>query len=170
MSSGVMVLDAMGRLVDANPAARRIVAQLTGGSERNSLTQVWLDNQNFDAMSKEATDKPLELTSGDGQQSRYEVEVLPILDRRSQPAGNLALLQDVTERTQKDQERRRMEISALAQSKLATLGEVATGIAHEINQPHLHQHDDRGDPGRRGAEQSRLGRDVAPPDGISQAG
>ena len=130
-----MVLDAMGRLVDANPAARRIVAQLTGGSERNSLTQVWLDNQNFDAMSKEATHKPLELTSGDGQQSRYKVEVLPILDRRSQPAGNLALLQDVTERTQKDQERRRMEISALAQSKLATLGEVATGSAHEINQP-----------------------------------
>ncbi len=135
MSNGVMVLDAMGRLVDSNPAAQRIVAQITGGSVRNSVTQVWLDNQNFDAMSRAATNARLELSTGDAQQNHYEVEVLPIIDRRSQHAGSLVLFQDVTDRKQKDQERRRLEVSALAQSKMATLGEVATGIAHEINQP-----------------------------------
>ena len=39
-----------------------------------------------------------------------------------------------------DQEPRRLEVSALAQSKLATLGEVATGIAREINQPLTYIH------------------------------
>ena len=33
------------------------------------------------------------------------------------------------------EEKRKMEIQMLATSKLATLGEVATGVAHEINQP-----------------------------------
>jgi C4-dicarboxylate-specific signal transduction histidine kinase len=42
---------------------------------------------------------------------------------------------DVTERNRTERERRALEMKALSQSKLATLGEVATGVAHEINQP-----------------------------------
>lgn len=150
MLNGVMVLDSMGRLVDFNPAAEKIAVSITGGSIRNPVTQVWLDNQNFDALAKGAKSTTSDSTTGqpaaldlarrtlttvDANPDHYEVEVLPIMDRRNQRAGSLLLFQDVTERKQQDHERRLLEVSALAQSKLATLGEVATGIAHEINQP-----------------------------------
>jgi C4-dicarboxylate-specific signal transduction histidine kinase len=42
---------------------------------------------------------------------------------------------DITRRTQEEEKRKEFEIKALAQDKLASLGEIATGVAHEINQP-----------------------------------
>lgn len=41
----------------------------------------------------------------------------------------------VTERKRAEEEKRRMQMKMLASSKLATLGEISTGVAHEINQP-----------------------------------
>ncbi len=49
--------------------------------------------------------------------------------------GIICVAQDITELKRTQEEQRAMELWALAQSKLATLGEVATGLAHEINQP-----------------------------------
>ena len=49
--------------------------------------------------------------------------------------ANQELKRGIAERERAEQERRAVEIQALSQSKLATLGEVATGLAHEINQP-----------------------------------
>ena len=54
---------------------------------------------------------------------------------RELAAANDELTREITERERAQDERRSLEIKALAQSKLATLGEVATGLAHEINQP-----------------------------------
>jgi len=45
------------------------------------------------------------------------------------------LLEEMEERKRAEEERRQLEVKALAQSKLATIGQVATGLAHEINQP-----------------------------------
>ena len=45
------------------------------------------------------------------------------------------LTQEMAERRRIDEERRAAEITMLAQSKLAAIGQVATGVAHEINQP-----------------------------------
>ncbi|MBW2466888.1 MAG: PAS domain S-box protein [Deltaproteobacteria bacterium] len=50
------------------------------------------------------------------------------------PATEL-IIRNVTEKMELEKERKEMEIKALSLSKLATIGEIATGIAHEINQP-----------------------------------
>jgi C4-dicarboxylate-specific signal transduction histidine kinase len=42
---------------------------------------------------------------------------------------------EIRERTEIEGARRLIEVKAMEQSKLASLGQVATGIAHEINQP-----------------------------------
>ena len=48
---------------------------------------------------------------------------------------NEKLKQEIKERVQLELERQKVETKALAHAKLASLGEIATGIAHEINQP-----------------------------------
>jgi C4-dicarboxylate-specific signal transduction histidine kinase len=45
------------------------------------------------------------------------------------------LARDISDRVLAERQRRELEVKSLAQSKLACLGEIATGIAHEINQP-----------------------------------
>ena len=45
------------------------------------------------------------------------------------------LNEEIQERSAIESSRRAMEVRALEQSKLASLGQVATGVAHEINQP-----------------------------------
>jgi C4-dicarboxylate-specific signal transduction histidine kinase len=49
--------------------------------------------------------------------------------------ANEKLRGEIAERMKTEAERRTLEVKALAHSKLATLGEVATGVAHEVNQP-----------------------------------
>ncbi len=45
------------------------------------------------------------------------------------------IVRDVTELDMAERERKELEVKALSQSKLASLGKIATGVAHEINQP-----------------------------------
>jgi len=49
--------------------------------------------------------------------------------------GRIGVARDISKRVQEQEKRKEMEIKALTQDKLASLGEIATGIAHEINQP-----------------------------------
>jgi len=45
------------------------------------------------------------------------------------------IVRDVTELELAERTRKELEVKALSQSKLASLGKIATGVAHEINQP-----------------------------------
>ena len=45
------------------------------------------------------------------------------------------IIRDITEKVKAEQEKEEMKIKALSQSKLASIGEIATGVAHEVNQP-----------------------------------
>ncbi len=42
---------------------------------------------------------------------------------------------DITDRIDAEKNRKDIEVMALSQAKLASLGQISTGIAHEINQP-----------------------------------
>jgi PAS domain S-box-containing protein len=51
------------------------------------------------------------------------------------PAGILGVMRDITERRMAEDERRALEQKAQLASRLASIGELASGIAHEINNP-----------------------------------
>jgi len=59
----------------------------------------------------------------------------PVRDAYGNIEEIIWVAQNISELKRTQEEQRAMEIWALAQSELATLGEVATGLAHEINQP-----------------------------------
>lgn len=74
-------------------------------------------------------------TSTDRRIVPFEINSTTYFDVQGRPAGSIGVARDITLRLSKESERQEMEIRAMAQSKLASLGEIATGIAHEINQP-----------------------------------
>ncbi|PKB78134.1 MAG: hypothetical protein BZY88_19870 [SAR202 cluster bacterium Io17-Chloro-G9] len=71
----------------------------------------------------------------DGEEFHVNLTVTEVKAVAGNAIGVIVVAQDVTPRIVAEEERMELEMRALAQSKLATLGEVATGVAHEINQP-----------------------------------
>lgn len=68
---------------------------------------------------------------------RQNKELLILLDEKNKllTAANQQLAADLALQQRLEHERREAEVKMLSQAKLASLGEIATGIAHEINQP-----------------------------------
>ncbi len=65
----------------------------------------------------------------------YQFTIRMICDELDQTVEFQGVGRDLTAEKTISSERREMEIKMLTTSKLATLGEMATGMAHEINQP-----------------------------------
>ena len=68
------------------------------------------------------------------QDREYEIAAAPLVD----PDGNLStafVMRDITERRQEQARREQLETRARLASHLASIGEMASGIAHEINNP-----------------------------------
>jgi len=64
----------------------------------------------------------------DGAREEWEISAYPILGRQGEPSQTIILSRDVTER-------RMLEVSLSQSEKLAALGQLAAGLAHEINNP-----------------------------------
>jgi PAS domain S-box-containing protein len=71
----------------------------------------------------------------DGSIKPFELNLANLTDNRGKPIGRIGVARDITRRREEEERRKDMEVKALTQDKLASLGEIATGVAHEINQP-----------------------------------
>ncbi len=75
------------------------------------------------------------LIARDGTERVIAYSAAPMRSNDCNIIGVVLVFSDITERKQLDDERRDMELKMIETSKLAPLGEIATGVAHEINQP-----------------------------------
>jgi signal transduction histidine kinase len=64
-----------------------------------------------------------------------ECSIDPILDDAGNLAGAVHIISDVTESKQAEESRARMQTQLLQAQKLESIGQLAAGIAHEINTP-----------------------------------
>jgi two-component system NtrC family sensor kinase len=75
-----------------------------------------------------STIRALRLTDAGGEPKEWEIGTYPILDEAGQVVQVILFEEDVTER-------RRLEANLAQSEKLAAVGQLAAGVAHEINNP-----------------------------------
>lgn len=89
----------------------------------NSISKSQTASEQIDIITKDGSTVPVEFNSS------------ALYDSSGNAIGVIGVARDITMRVQEEEKRKELEVKALSQSKLASLGEIATGIAHEINQP-----------------------------------
>jgi len=78
---------------------------------------------------------PVERIRKDGTRIFAEFSAFPLQNEKGEIIGFRGIVRDVTERKQAELERKQMEQRAQFASRLASVGELASGVAHEINNP-----------------------------------
>lgn len=139
---GIVATDAGGRIQIINQAAERLLGlEAVDVVGRMSLEQLW------ERTSRQATEQvplrdliqtsPTEryLVDSAGREHLVDMATSDIVDAEGHINGRLVLFLDVTERKRLEVELQINELQLIQHAKLASLGEMATGIAHELNQP-----------------------------------
>jgi len=110
--------------LDRNELLTKDVLQLANQSERVRILSAFVGV----LRGREVPPFELELPKAGGGHARLEFSLAPILDSEGRVAGVISIGQDRTEV-------RELEGQVIHAEKLATLGQLAAGIVHEINNP-----------------------------------
>jgi PAS domain S-box-containing protein len=70
-----------------------------------------------------------------GKMAWLETHAVPMRDTRGTIYALLGITRDITEHRQAEEQARRHQMELTHVARLSTMGEMATGIAHELNQP-----------------------------------
>ncbi|MBA7504973.1 Sensor protein FixL [subsurface metagenome] len=76
-----------------------------------------------------------EIIRKDGTKRTVEASVSLVRDSKGKPTGFRGIVRDLTERRKAEAEKKALEQQAQVASRLSTMGEMASGIIHEINNP-----------------------------------
>jgi len=71
----------------------------------------------------------------DGSSFPVEYSSTPMIDHKGDVIGSVVVFRDISERKLADEEKRRHQLEITHMARLNTMGEMASGIAHELNQP-----------------------------------
>jgi PAS domain S-box-containing protein len=150
VAEGIYGVDLCGRTTFANKAAERLTGweqhQLIGCNQH----QVLHHRHRGSATQSSEEDCPVYATFRD-QRSRFveddlfwrrdgtcfpvEYSTTPIRDERGKTVGSVVVFRDTTERRDAAARIQRLQTEQARVARLSTLGEMASGIAHELNQP-----------------------------------
>jgi len=137
--------DLTGRIIYVNPAFCR----MTGFSseelvDRSPPMPYWVPEQMDETIARhqavldgEAPPDGFELTfrRKDGQRFQALIYEAPLIDGNGRQTGWMASVLDVTERRRAEELARQQQEQLQFTSRLVTMGEMASTLAHELNQP-----------------------------------
>jgi two-component system sensor histidine kinase FlrB len=117
LPAGVMVLDASGRIVEANPAARQMLGELMG--------QNWPELEQTRLVSCDTPGEYSTLVAAADVVPRRLAVAVTALDSAG---GRIVLLHDITEA-------QRLKTQSERSQRLAAMGEMAAQLAHQLRTP-----------------------------------
>ena len=134
-----MLLDRQGIIIDINKAMAAYLENSIEALIGQNLWELYKDNEIFQKRRRQVekvmtTGSPLH-TQDQRQNHWFDIYCYPLLDMRGAVTRVAILARDITTEKEAEKQRYELELKALNQSKLASLGQIATGVAHEINQP-----------------------------------
>jgi PAS domain S-box-containing protein len=140
----VLLLDTDGRVVRFNPYMNRISGYTLSEVLGKSWVETFLPARHrhaFRALFVRAiADTPVRghinpIVTKDGQEREIEWYDTTLKDPEGSIIGLLCVGQDITERKLAENDARRLRAELAHVNRVVTMGELATGLAHEINQP-----------------------------------
>lgn len=151
MREGVVLHDSKGYIISVNESALKILGlsldQILGLSNIDPLWKtfnedgsVCLPEQHPSSVAqstgKVVKDFQLKLQKVDGSVAWLSINAVPTFEKGNPiPVATVVTIQDVTDKKTNEETIRNQEISLMLAAKLSSLGEMAAGIAHEINNP-----------------------------------
>jgi signal transduction histidine kinase len=128
MADGVVVLDAEHRVLDINPSARALLglSRAPIGERAEVVLAAWPALVAL-AVGGETTERDAHGETPAGPRELH-ARITPLRDAGGRWRGRLLVVGDVTER-------RRTEEALRHSEKLASLGQLLAGVAHELNNP-----------------------------------
>ena len=142
---GVIAADKAGKILVFNDAA----AQITGHSEEAALNRltildIYPNNDAYDVMQKMRSED----FGGRGKLKGYQVDVLgmdgsripislnaAIVYEKRKEAATIGFFHDLREELRIKEELQKTQLQLLQSEKMASLGKLAAGVAHQLNNP-----------------------------------
>ena len=138
MSEGILELTPKGRVIYVNPVA----VQLIGMREEKILGALLTDffqnasRDNLTSMLQQVGDEPLLADENVMLQLNSKVvsiSILPVQDEEGK--SQMVIVSDITDKLKAQEELKRAQALMVRQEKLASIGTLASGVAHEMLNP-----------------------------------
>ena len=152
MGEGLVIADAAGGLVMANPAALAIFGVATREHLPTNLTELQqaLELSDLAGKALPLDEWPLRQALRGETFFNWEVRVrrndtgkawiasyngAPVVDEQGQVVLGVVTVHDITDRVKAEERFKRLQAELAHMARLQTMGEMASGLAHELNQP-----------------------------------
>ncbi|MFQ5702369.1 MAG: histidine kinase dimerization/phospho-acceptor domain-containing protein, partial [Acidobacteriota bacterium] len=130
MAEGVLLLDRDLKIMMLNPAAEAHLTAITGaspGPALESLGEIDMRSMIRDRQEPGSRTRPFEVEDSSGTRA-FSVTCSPVRDASASVDGMVVVISDITEA-------RRLQAHLAQSEKLSALGEMISGVAHELNNP-----------------------------------